>query len=1294
MEVIFGSPLEMLGKAIRWKFILSETKDEVLKMLKDTINSHEDCDYDNKEHYAEYFYEIEEERITFKIDIYIVINAFIEKFEKQIKEIMIENMAYYFRMKSIQYLGDACYYSKLIKVYERWNPNREICRIKDCRFYGLFDNPLNRKAALREGTLFMKEKDCHMKFLFEPLLMRHEESAGVTTCYDGVISVFYMGEDKILTIKGIFEYDGDGPVVTVRRGSRDVLERALRYLNCCMVNPKWIRSIDTYGEPWPTGMSLCLRTQDGENINYSLREFPEALRDFNDFLRFRSIREKNVWDEIIAYVRSFCPEPRKFTFWRSNTAIQLKCNLDCNRDITFTLDFDNNVKEYINSATVIIYDEEQKVMLHLRLPYLYGEEKHELAMYPISIMLFFDDKYRRRILLSGKNRRMQKVARFLKMKEWSVSDLCGGEPYCTHNVQELNYFLLETNREIPNTEMEPEPVNRGDIIGKVRKILAEDESFQVGEDIIRNICITSTQYLSWKFQKSINVNQPSPFIPNYVFLGGPGSGKSSLVRKLAKDVFEAKFYETTPSELMGLYIGHTRGVFLEKLNELQNQKGYGPDAPAILFLDEAYTLFAENGHNNAFVQDIMGVLLTVMQRKKQRINYQIEKYDEEGRQKTLNRSIVIKPNTVIWMAGYEKVMRKALSANQGIFRRVKAITLPEPTVEELWERFECIAQSAGEENQKLFQEKKAEILKYFRWGVSMEHAEFFGNYSGAKRLAENMVNVLLLMGQGSSMEEKGKELEAVLDEQKREIRRQYQVVIRKNERLPFEIVSDLKETLSDYIGNEPVMEQMNEIVDMMVDAEFYQKRHISIPKGALLMGCPGTGKTYLAKCMAGELSKRLQERNISRNIAFIPVAATELNSAELISCLFRTAEEYEAAIIFIDEIDAIGKKRKLLSQDGALIQLMKEMDGFDERKAVFILAATNEPDILDPALKRAGRFDMQFEIGYPNLEERKSLIQYYGKELIGTFREEILEEAGRVSSGYAPADIREIMNETALLYYRCENRLAADMEHSSVVYMHRAVREGENINGAEKILIAEKEYWKSRGDETADGREDVVLQQDLFLRDFKEILVKKSLGERQISDSETEEFQCSENTGRSSVAVHEMGHALICAWQKVCIEKITVLARNVANGYVGMAPTLLRTKNDILKQIKIALGGRAAEEIMYGGDISVGACNDLHKATELTRNMVAKYGMGDKMGVISLMTENGRYLGKEDSYTCSLEYRKKADEEIQKILEEQYKEVKEYLLKEKENLCRMAEYIFHKEEVSGQDFQMELLRSR
>lgn len=1294
MKVTFGSQWETLGQVVNWGFILAEPVDDVEKFLKETIRRLSEDKYVGKDPSAEYYFEIAEVPTSFDIEIQVVMNAFIEKYEKLIKDISIDDMYYHYQMKNINYLGDSYYYCKRILVKERYNSNREICQIHNCRFYGLFDSPLNLKTVLREGVLQMKEKGYRMQFLFEPTMHSMPENSKekeISPRYDGVIHVFYMNDEKILTIKGIFSFDPDGPIVFPDSSSANPLENALYYLNCCMVNPIVLRDITPLSDICGANHRIKLRTKTGKMIRYTLRDMPKAINDLNDFFKFRNAYKNDIWDDIVEYVHSICADTKEFVYWRSGTAIQLKCEMDSSKKISFTLDTKNALEEFIFGAKYIVYDKDMKVTMHLQLPYLYEDKKQGLALYPNSVMLFFDEPNQKRIIISDKNSRMRKIVRYFEKQKWDITDLCGNNWICNRNLKVFIRFLMENCAE--KSEEEGVPAIGENITKKVKEILAKDSSLSVGEEIIRNICVTSTQYLSWKFQESININQPSPYIPNYVFLGGPGSGKSSLVRKLAQDVFEAKFYETTPSELMGLYIGHTRGVFLEKLNELQNQRGYGPDAPAILFLDEAYTLFAENGRNNSFVQDIMGVLLTVMQRKEQKISYQIEKYDEDGKAKTINRTIVIKPNTVIWMAGYEKVMRKALSSNQGIFRRVKVITLPEPTVDDLWDCFSIITKQAGKENLDLIRAKKVDILKYFRWGASMEHAEFFGNYSGAKRLAENMVNALYLMDSHCTKEEKEKELAAILEDQKKEIRRQYQVVIRKNERLPFEIVSDLKETLDDYIGNASVREQMSEIVDMMVDAEFYQKRHISIPKGALLMGCPGTGKTYLAKCMAGELSKRLQERNISKHIAFIPVAGTELHEEELVSCLFRTAEEYEAAILFIDEIDAIGKRRTLMPQDGSLIQLMKEMDGFDERKTIFILAATNAPEILDPALKRAGRFDMQYEIGYPNRTERMALLQYYGKDVIHDFRSDILEESGRISSGFSPASIREIMNESVLLYYQCEKYLEKGEDGRGVVCRHRLARDEENYEGAVKVMVSGREYWKHDTKNNTSAEEE-NLQQDLFLKDLKEVIAKKSFGERRSIENENEEFQCNYNRGRSSVAIHECGHAMICAWQNMSIEKITVLARNVTSGYVGITPAGIRTRNDILKQIKVALGGRAAEEIIYGEDISVGACDDLWKATELARSMVAKFGMGNKIGIISLMEENGEYLGKENKYTCAPEYRNKVDEEIRELLEMQYKEVCDYLKKEKETLCRMAKYIFLKEEVSGADFQTELVRLR
>ncbi|MGN0325792.1 MAG: AAA family ATPase [Lachnospiraceae bacterium] len=1294
IKLLFGCTDEVIKEYMKFQFCFGGKKSEVTEFLEEVIKQNASCKRNKEILKEEYFYTFvseyeEEERTVFDIDIQVVVNALVEKYDNRIRYVRAEYVGVIYTMEDIQYLGDAIFCSSKVNIFTKTTDDDQyICTVENCRFHNLFTTPLSRMASFREGSIWLRNHSIKMTFFFSPVrseireAMPKEEEC--ITYYDGNIIWYDALGKKCYQVKAVMK---SGEFVNLLPfgdfKNEEVLFCGMSFICSLILDFYQITSIYSCSGKWNPEQELTLYTGKGNQVAFMLPAKNRTVKALNEFLRWRSTDTEAgaVWDELIEYTNQTfeTEEEKEFQFCYLDGHGSLKCHLGNDFHITYHIREDGmDDKECVKEVLAVIPSQITRTRLYLRLPYIYGYKRNYVSFPPIGLSLFFEDEGRQPVMLDNDQERLRDVAAFLNDNEWNIQDILGNKPGCRKNTARLIGYLCNPPKNILPVKEKRETSQN--LYEQVMEILAKDSRYHMDEQIIRNICLSATDFLCWKFRNDCVNRKMKPAIPYYVFLGSPGSGKSYLVRKLAKEIFGAKYHETTPSELKGLYVGHTRGVFLDKIDELQNQKGYSENAPAILFLDEAYTLFQ---NQDSFSKDIIALLLTIMQHTSQKISYQVEKSDSNGHS-AVDKTITIRPNTVIWMAGYEKEMRQALSSNPGIFRRVSTVVLPDPKLEDLWGRFMDTIQEAGKENLLLVEKKKQDILKFFRWGSTPEHAEFFGNYSGARRLAENMVNTLLLLDQDTTEDEKERELDYIIDAQKKEIRRQYQIVIRKNERLPFEVISDPEETLQHYIGNDSVREQMQEIVDMMVDVEFYKRRHVTIPKGALLKGCPGTGKTYLARCMAGDLSRRLQEKNSDKSIAFIPVAATELKDEKLISALFAAAEEYDSAILFIDEIDAIGRKRGTMLNDAPLIQLMKEMDGFDDRKTIFVLAATNAPEMLDPALKRAGRFDMEFEIRYPNRKEREELLEFYAKELLGEIRSDVLEKAGKEAYGCAPAQIRELINETALFYYRCENRLGKVMEQETVpdntLFVHRTVKDNEACADAVKVEWNGKSYWKAAS--------DLKMNQDLFLLDLKETLARKMIGERHVGENAVEVFQTEENEGRSATAIHEVGHALVYVWQKRQIEKVTVLARGEAAGYVELQKQSLdmRTKNNYLVRIKAALGGRVAEELFYGDNISTGACNDLYQATELARSMVTQYGMGNSVGLMALTSRETNYLGNQSTYTCSEMYRSKADEEVQAILEVQYREVKAYLTEHKEQLRMLAEHVFEQEEISGEDF--------
>ncbi len=764
-------------------------------------------------------------------------------------------------------------------------------------------------------------------------------------------------------------------------------------------------------------------------------------------------------------------------------------------------------------------------------------------------------------------------------------------------------------------------------------------------------------------------------LPNLVFLGEPGTGKTSLAKRLAENVLGAEFYCITGADLKGRYTGHTKSAVVENFIKLRERAGKD-SKPAILFIDEAYNLF--NNKDNLGTE-VIEILLKAMEPRRRYLSAYRPKDVGEGERV----EIWLNENTAVWLGGYEKDMRKALSVNRGMYRRVKTITLPIPEIDSLWEDFQRIMNQDNslldEEFQKanweLCEKKINNIHDYFTWARSKTYAEFFGNYSGVKRLAEEIVKSTLL--KGKPLDELNHDLEDIIERQMEEIRTQYQQVIEeKYERLPFMVYTDIEDTFVNYIGADSAKEKLSHVIDMVCSPEKFP--NCESPKGALLMGASGTGKTFLARCMAGELRKVVREKNLRKDVAFVKVTATELRTEELVKALFMASEGYDYVIIFIDEIDAIGRRREMLLNPSILIQLMNELDGFEGKKNVFVLAATNVPEILDAALKRPGRFDMNIEVGNPNDEDRRKLVQHYigWKNCSNT----IISEMVKHFRGYSPVQIKTILNETKILYHDCEHKIPAS-EAVKAWFAHREVRDNIKIKtdmkcitlkDGTRVLVSVKEWNES-----------------LLLMDFLEVLTRRTVGERTGLDKDSKEFSVEQNdTGLSATAIHEVGHALVSVMHGCNIEKITILERGDVLGYVAQdAEAKLRTKQDYLKRLDICFGGRAAEEIIYGAEqVSTDASRDIQTASRLARLMVMRLGMNEKVGPVALETPTGRYLGGNDQRPCTESTMTMAEDEVRKLLKERYSATLEMLRPHGELLKELAKYVFEKEEVSGEDF--------
>ena len=440
-------------------------------------------------------------------------------------------------------------------------------------------------------------------------------------------------------------------------------------------------------------------------------------------------------------------------------------------------------------------------------------------------------------------------------------------------------------------------------------------------------------------------------------------------------------------------------------------------------------------------------------------------------------------------------------------------------------------------------------------------------------------------------------------------------------------------TFADVAGEEEAKDALKEIVDFLHDPKKYSDIGATLPKGALLVGPPGTGKTLLAKAVAGEA-----------HVPFFSISGSEFvemfvgMGAAKVRDLFKQANEKAPCIVFIDEIDTIGKKRDGSGMGGndereqTLNQLLTEMDGFDGRKGVVILAATNRPETLDKALLRPGRFDRRIPVELPDLKGREAILRVHGKDV--KMDESVdFNAIARATVGASGAELANIINEGAL----------------------RAVRMGRRV----------------------------VSQADL----------EESV-ETVIAGYQKKNASVSENE-RRIVAYHEIGHALVAACQSnsAPVHKITIIPRTSgALGYtmqVEDGERLLMSKEEALNKIATLTGGRAAEEFMFHS-ITTGASNDIEQATKLARAMVTRYGMSDQFGMVALETVTNQYLGGDTSLACSPETAKAIDDEVIATVKAQYEKAMGILRDHAAKLNELAGYLLEKETITGEEF-MEIL---
>ena len=440
---------------------------------------------------------------------------------------------------------------------------------------------------------------------------------------------------------------------------------------------------------------------------------------------------------------------------------------------------------------------------------------------------------------------------------------------------------------------------------------------------------------------------------------------------------------------------------------------------------------------------------------------------------------------------------------------------------------------------------------------------------------------------------------------------------------------------TDVAGEDEAKENLTEIVEYLHDPDKYKEIGASMPKGILLVGPPGTGKTMLAKAVAGEA-----------NVPFFSMSGSEFvemfvgMGASKVRDLFRQAKEKAPCIVFIDEIDAIGKKRDGQvggndEREQTLNQLLTEMDGFEGNNGVIILAATNRPESLDPALLRPGRFDRRVPVELPDLKGREEILKVHARKIKVADNVDF-NKIARMASGASGAELANIVNESALRAVRDGRKFAtqADLEESI------------------EVVIAG--YQKKNA-----------------------ILTDK---EKRI------------------VAYHEIGHALVAAKQtnSAPVQKITIVPRTSgALGYTMQVEEegnhYLMTKEEMENKIATLTGGRAAEEIAFGS-VTTGASNDIEQATKLARGMITRYGMSKDFDMVAMETVTNQYLGGDSSLTCSMETQTAIDREVVELVKKQHEKAGQILLENRAKLDELSQYLYEKETITGEEF-MKILKS-
>lgn len=787
-------------------------------------------------------------------------------------------------------------------------------------------------------------------------------------------------------------------------------------------------------------------------------------------------------------------------------------------------------------------------------------------------------------------------------------------------------------------------------------------------------------------------------IPDIALVGQAGTGKSTIAANLAK-IFGREIQLVTGAELKGSYLGHTASKVVKLLAEVLAEG-------KILFIDEAYELMSDK-----FGREAVALLLPVISKDRSSVSAPLLSETGSARSGALTIDFEkreIRETTAageetrsykepgfppIWIAGYEDEIRLMLGMNKGLYRRMERVTMKTPAPDELyqalWKNLEKLDGTIDPQRfgilARQFKLNQELLLKFFRWGTQPQNSRYFANYAGVVSLLNNCVDSIDFT---QPEEQITRQLSDIITSVKRDVKRQLDVVLRKGETGGassyddtefIHMIYDNETRFTDLVGCGSQVGYMQSIIDMLLEKNRYDRLHMTVPKGALLLGPPGVGKTFIARAMAGELQEQFEareretaaaangeEKRSSTRVGFMSLSAPELVSkpVRFIGSVFDKAEEYDICVIFIDEVDAIAKNRFRNPNYSHFIELIKQMDGVEQRSNVFILAATNAPEALDPAFTRSGRIDKKLTFTLPDQAARRELALRNVVKRCGTLRgfvlgkeeqdgvEKLAGEVAAITPGRTPGDIENLVN-TAFILYDQDDKGRRDLEDR----LDRKALRFRNV------------------------------QLDCLYDYIYEAVERASVGD--LRPIGKEKFQTERNDeSRSSTAVHEVGHALVeILLDHEPFEKITSLPRGRALGYVMPSRKKRVTKADFEDDIRADMGGRVAEEIVYGREnISPGASEDIAHATRLAHLMVERWGFSEEFEFMALVQDTAVHLG-ESAYTCSETYRQRSDQAANELLKRLYQDTRKMLEDKKELIEDLAKEVFDKETMTGKQFK-------